>query len=180
MRLKDIQSGSGAVVEVFIDSNIFTYHLSGHSVFGEACRNFLKKVERGDYESYVNEVVLSEVSLNFIKSELFRLRGIKPQRVVREIKREPSRLLGLVNFDAVTKLFENLRVEVLPVGFKCEELARFIRDYSLLPNDALHLATMKKYGIRNIATNDSDFEKGGDKSLETMIKLSLNAFSVLT
>jgi len=99
--------------------------------------------------------------LNFIKSELFRLRGIKPQRVVREIKREPSRLLGLVNFDAVTKLFDNLRVEVLPVGFKCEELARFIRDYSLLPNDAIHLATMKKYGIRNIATNDSDFERVG-------------------
>ena len=48
--------------------------------------NFLKQVERGEYESYVNDIVLSEVLLNFVKSELFRLRGIKPHRVVQEIK----------------------------------------------------------------------------------------------
>jgi predicted nucleic acid-binding protein len=83
MKLKDIQKGS----KVFIDTNIITYHLSGHSVFGEESRNFLKGVERGEYESYANDVVLSEVLLNFIKSDLFRLRGIKPHRVVREINR---------------------------------------------------------------------------------------------
>jgi predicted DNA-binding antitoxin AbrB/MazE fold protein len=46
MRLTTIQSGS----KVFIDSNIFTYHFSGHSVFGETCREFLKTVGRGEYE----------------------------------------------------------------------------------------------------------------------------------
>ena len=156
MKLKGIQRSS----KVFIDSNIITYHLSGHNIFGGASRNFLKDVERGEYESYVNDVVLSEVLLNFIKSELFRLRGIKPHRVVREIKRDPS-LIGLVNFDAVTKLFENLRVEILPVEYKCKELVEFISGYFLLPNDALHVATMKRYGITNIATNDPDFERVG-------------------
>ena len=156
MKLKGMQRSS----KVFIDSNIITYHLSGHNIFGGASRNFLKDVERGEYESYVNDVVLSEVLLNFIKSELFRLRGIKPHRVVREIKRDPS-LIGLVNFDAVTKLFENLRVEILPVEYKCKELVEFISGYFLLPNDALHVATMKRYGITNIATNDPDFERVG-------------------
>jgi predicted nucleic acid-binding protein len=154
MKLKGMQRSS----KVFIDSNIITYHLSGHNLFGGACRNFLKDVERGEYESSVNDVVLSEVLLNFIKSELFRLRGIKPHRVVREIKRDPT-LIGLVNFDAVTKLFENLRVEILPVEYKCKELVEFISGYFLLPNDALHVATMKRYGITNIATNDPDFER---------------------
>ena len=156
MKLKGMQRSS----KVFIDSNIITYHLSGHNIFGGASRNFLKDVERGEYESYVNDVVLSEVLLNFIKSELFRLRGIKPHRAVREIKRDPS-LIGLVNFDAVTKLFENLRVEILPVEYKCKELVEFISGYFLLPNDALHVATMKRYGITNIATNDPDFERVG-------------------
>jgi len=156
MKLKGIQRSS----KVFIDSNIITYHLSGHNIFGGASRNFLKDVERGEYESYINDVALSEVLLNFIKSELFRLRGIKPHRVVREIKRDPS-LIGLVNFDAVTKLFENLRVEILPVEYKCKELVEFISGYFLLPNDALHVATMKRYGITNIATNDPDFERVG-------------------
>ena len=154
MKLKDLHTGS----EVFIDSNIITYHLSGHSIFGGACRNFLKGVERGEYESYVNDVVLSEVLLNFIKSELFRLKGIKPHRVIREIKREPH-LIELLNFDAVTKLFESLRVEISPVEYNCKELVEFISRYFLLPNDALHVATLKRYGITNIATNDPDFER---------------------
>ena len=117
-----------------------------------------KGVERGEYESYVNDVVLSEVLLNFIKSELFRLRGIKPHKVVREIKRDHN-LIRLVNFDAVTKLFENLRVEILPIEYKCKELVEHISGYFLLSNDALHVATMKRYGIINIATNDPDFER---------------------
>ncbi len=154
MKLEDMHRGS----KVFIDSNIFTYHLSGHSIFGKSCRKFLKGVERGEYESYVNDVELSEVLLNFIKSELFRRRGIKPQRMVREIKREPS-LIGLVNFDPITTLFENLRTETLLVEYKCKEIEEFISGYFLLPNDAIHVATMKRYRITNIATNDPDFER---------------------
>lgn len=68
MRFMTLQSGT----KVFLDSNIFTYHLSGHSVFGEPCRELVKNIERGVYEGYVNDVVLSEVILNYIKSELFR------------------------------------------------------------------------------------------------------------
>lgn len=67
MRLTNMQRGS----KVFIDSNIFIYYFSGHSMFGETCHEFLKNVERGYYESYVNDVVLSEVLLNFKKSEKF-------------------------------------------------------------------------------------------------------------
>ena len=107
----------------------------------------------------MRELKLEDI-LNYVKSELFRLRGIKPHRVVQEIKREPS-LIRLVNFDAVTKLFGNLRVEVLPVEYKCKELVEVISGYFLLPNDAIHVATMKRYGITNIATNDPDFERVG-------------------
>ncbi|VVB94464.1 tRNA(fMet)-specific endonuclease VapC [uncultured archaeon] len=31
--------------------------------------------------------------------------------------------------------------------------------YGLLTTDAIHLSTMKQYGIINVATNDSDFER---------------------
>jgi predicted nucleic acid-binding protein len=154
MRLTTLQSGT----KVFLDSNIFTYHLSGHSVFGEPCREFLKNIERGVYEGYVNDVVLSEVILNYIKSELFRQRGIKPRKVVQEIKRKPS-LIGLVNFDFVTNLLEHLRVETLSISCNGNELVEIIREYLLLPHDALHVVTMHRYGIANIATNDPDFER---------------------
>jgi predicted nucleic acid-binding protein len=154
MKLADINKDS----KVFIDTNIFTYHLSGHSVFGRACRDFLEKIEKGDYQGYVNDIVLSEVQLNFIKSEFFKLKGIEPQRVVREIKRKPN-LLEFVNFNEITELFESLRIEILPIEYKCEEITKFMKRYHFLPNDAIHIATMKRYGMTHIATNDSDFER---------------------
>ncbi|MCK4734821.1 MAG: PIN domain-containing protein [Methanophagales archaeon] len=40
-----------------------------------------------------------------------------------------------------------------------EECYKAIKDYALLTNDAFHVATMKRYGITNIATNDPDFER---------------------
>ncbi len=33
------------------------------------------------------------------------------------------------------------------------------KKYGLLSNDAVHLATVKRHGITNIATNDRDFER---------------------
>ena len=34
-----------------------------------------------------------------------------------------------------------------------ETLFNFIKDYALLTNDAFHVATMKRYGMTNIARN---------------------------
>jgi predicted nucleic acid-binding protein len=78
--------------------------------------------------------------------------------VVQEIKRDPS-LIGLVDFDVVTNLLEHLRVETLPISCDCNELVKIIREHLLLPHDALHVVTMHRYGIANIATNDPDFER---------------------
>lgn len=65
----------------------------------------------------------------------------------------------LVDFDAVTMLFDGLDLNTSFVGFGCVEVTMLMEKYNLLPNDALHLATMKRYGITNIATNDGDFER---------------------
>lgn len=35
----------------------------------------------------------------------------------------------------------------------------FVREYKLLPRDALHAASCKAYGIKKIATNDGDFRR---------------------
>lgn len=145
-------------LEVFIDSNIFTYHLSGHKIFGEPCRDFLRRVERKEYDGYVNNIVISEVLMNFLKSELLISKGIAPHKVARKIKRDPS-LIELVDFDVVTMLFDGLDLNTSFIGFGCVEVTMLMEKCNLLPNDALHLATMKRYGITNIATNDGDFER---------------------
>ncbi|MFQ6120070.1 MAG: PIN domain-containing protein [Methanosarcinales archaeon] len=154
MRLSALPIGS----EIFIDSNIFTYHLSGHEIYGEVCRNFLRRVERKEYIGYINDIVISEVMLNFLKSELFRLRRIEPSKVVREIRRDHN-LIELVNFKVVVRLFEALDLEVISSNFGSRKIASIMKRYKLLPNDSINIATMRKYDIHNIATNDADFER---------------------
>ncbi|RLG23263.1 hypothetical protein DRN76_05630 [Methanosarcinales archaeon] len=40
-----------------------------------------------------------------------------------------------------------------------EKALRFMKQHRLMSNDAVHLATMKRYRVTNIATNDRDFEQ---------------------
>ncbi|RLI84431.1 MAG: hypothetical protein DRO98_08560 [Archaeoglobales archaeon] len=54
------------------------------------------------------------------------------------------------------KLFGELSLNVLQLSSDVEVLT-IAKRYNPLPNDAIHVATMKKHGILNIATNDSDF-----------------------
>ena len=43
-----------------------------------------------------------------------------------------------------------------------------ILTYGLLPNDTLHMLTCYSYGIENIATNDSDFERVDLEDVEAL------------
>ena len=63
---------------IFIDSNIFTYHLLGHKRYRDSVRDFLIKIESGIYTGYINDVVVSEVYHNFIRVKICDKYNIKP------------------------------------------------------------------------------------------------------
>ena len=58
------------------------------------------------------------------------------------------------------KRVENLRIVEMD-GEVFDTALDYSKEYCLLSNDAIHVATMKRYGITNIATNDPDFERVG-------------------
>jgi predicted nucleic acid-binding protein len=136
---------------------LFTYHFAGHTKFSPSCSWFLENIERGNYKAFVNDLVFSEVLLNFIKSELFRKKKIHPKEAVKEIKKDFRLLRGLRLAD-VSELFNGLNLRVISSDFNILELAEGV-EKGLLPNDALHLLATRKAGIENIATNDKDFER---------------------
>ncbi|MCC7572371.1 MAG: PIN domain-containing protein [Candidatus Methanofastidiosum sp.] len=50
-------------------------------------------------------------------------------------------------------------IKILQLGEEISKLSFDLsKEYGLLPNDAIHAASCKYYDIKNIATNDSDFE----------------------
>ena len=128
---------------VFIDSSVFLDFLEGK----EKAKTLLE--EYSGLEGCINDIVFSEVLFVYIKAET----GKKSY----ELKKQPE-LVKSIELNDIVELLGRYRA--LDVGEAVKSGAEgLIKKYGLLPNDALIAATCKHYGIRKIATFDSDFDR---------------------
>ena len=142
---------------IFIDSNILTYHLLHDPLYGTSCKEFIKKVENGEFEGIISPLVVSETLYNLIKATILKAYHLKPKELVHFIKTNPQAVSN-VDLEPAMELF-NL-FSLAPISeFEVRACYRAIKDYSLLTNDAFHVATMKQRELKHIATNDPDFER---------------------
>ncbi len=147
---------------VFIDANIFIFHVLSDSEYGEASTQLLERVERGEINAVTNVLVLNEVAFKILMAELsnysekFNIwvarKLLKSKEVAekayRPVKKYITYLKGLEKLEVVG---------IAPrIAFSSVELGE---RYGLLPTDSFHLATMKELGIKFIATDDSDFKR---------------------
>ncbi len=143
---------------VFIDSNIFTYFLLRDADFFEKCSRFLKNIESGYFIGFINNIVISETLFNFVKAEVCKNNGLKPNEFIRYVKENPESI-GEVDISDVTDAFTMANLNLVNVPPKLIPILKDAHRKSLLSNDAFHLLTMDYLNIKYIITNDSDFEK---------------------
>ncbi len=133
----------------FIDTNVIIKYFAGF----EEARKLLNPVLRGDLEGYINVIVYSEVVFILLRlltgKNAYRLR--EDPSLVSRVARE--KLTDYIEF--LESYFHELEVtnEVKRIAFEV------MRDYGLLPNDALIAATCRYYGIKTVITFDEDFER---------------------
>ena len=155
--LDEIDTGT----TIFIDANIFLYEILDHWKYAESCNSFLEHVNMGKYHAVMSVLVCNEVFHRVMIAEVVERYEIEPKSAVNYLKKnwEVVRELNkaydaMLNIDAI----ENL--EIVEIDREVYDIAlEYSKKYGLLSNDAVHLATMKKHGITNIATNDRDFER---------------------
>jgi predicted nucleic acid-binding protein len=128
---------------IFVDSNILTYHLLNDPLYGSSCKGFLQRMENGEFEGVISPIVVSETLFNLIKALVLKA---NPQAV------------SNVDLEVAIELFSLFSLAPISES-EVKACYRTIKDYSLLTNDAFHVATMKQRGLKNIATNDPDFER---------------------
>lgn len=143
--------------KVFVDSNIFTYFLLKREEYYNSTKNFLKRIDEREIIGLINPVVISETYFNYIRIKISEKYRINLKDVVKMIKEDPQ-ILCEISIDVVDDTFRLDNLNILEYNSEIS-IKDFIADYLFLPNDAIHAATCKYYGIKNIATNDSDFER---------------------
>lgn len=141
---------------IFVDSNIIAYFLLKHPEYYVACKNFLKRVEDREITAFIDNIVASEVYFIYIRARLSEKLSIPASKVIKELKHNPN-LLEKVDLHPVNLIFQTLSLSIL--NSDATNLGSLISSHHLLPNDALHLAAMQANKIRDMATNDQDFER---------------------
>jgi len=144
---------------VFIDSNIFLYVTLAHPKYRYSCKRFLERVDEGDLHGLTSVLVCNEVFHRLMIAEITKRLGITAKQAVKLIKERPETIEKLEIVWVEMKLIENSNVRILSADTLFPSFVEISRKYNLLATDAIHVATMKKHGVKNIATNDRDFER---------------------
>lgn len=153
--LIDIESRSST----FVDSNIFTYFLMEDKRYFNKVKAFFERINTGQTFGFANNIVFTETLFNFVKAEVIHNENIKVKDFIKIAKLHPD-IIASVDIAPVLELFNlpNLYMLDLPSG-TISDIKEIHAMYGLLSNDAYHLLTMKYFGITDIITNDSDFER---------------------
>ncbi len=155
-KLKDLVEES----RVFIDSNIFTYDLVKNPSYFFPCKDFFERIENGEIHGAFNSIVFSETTFNFIKSFVAQKHKIKKVKKILPFILNNIEILKDIELTPVVELFSLHNLEFLQIPkedlFKSKN---YIKQNQLLTNDSIILSTMKAHDIKDIATNDSDFER---------------------
>ncbi|MEM3011399.1 MAG: type II toxin-antitoxin system VapC family toxin [Candidatus Bathyarchaeia archaeon] len=123
----------------FVDSNVFVYHLAADPVYGQKAKNIIEKIEAGE-ESATSTLAIAQVC-SYLKWK--RNENITPIFL--------SLLKGLTSLQ---------KIETTMLDF---EEARSLQLQFNLPwlmwDDLVIAAQMKRLDIKEIYSNDKDFEK---------------------
>ncbi|MBO3841445.1 MAG: type II toxin-antitoxin system VapC family toxin [Candidatus Brockarchaeota archaeon] len=123
----------------FVDSNIFVYHLTADPLYGKTARKIIERIENGE-ESYTSTLVIAQVC-GYLKWK--KKHDVIPLFL--------SFLKGLTSLQ---------KIETSILDF---EEARNLQKQQNLPwtiwDDIVVSAQMKRINIKEIYSNDKDFDK---------------------
>jgi len=86
--------------------------------------------------------------------------GHSKYALIRLVKEDPSLLDTLDIPFIVAENIMDMNMEIVSFSdLIFTDALKFMKQHHLMSNDAVHLATMKKHRVTDIATNDSDFER---------------------
>lgn len=136
-------------MKVFLDASLLIY------------LNTMEKEEEGNVASSRDRELLEKFYLELLKEDLYTNTLILDETLYLSMSkyRVPYSLTFEFIKTNVLPFSTIIPVEELDVGLMEKYLGKYKK---LKPSDAIHLSTMEKVGVRNIASEDSDFDLVGE------------------
>ncbi len=154
MELERLVKGS-----VFVDTSILIYAFT-NTHYTKTCEDFLGRVKYGEVEGYINSIVLDEFFHKLVIFEVYSKKKLTSQKAVKFLKSNPAFIKSLNRpFKASEEVLKDYGLKILDTSDILEKALDISRKYGLLFSDALHSACCKVNDIKDIATNDRDFER---------------------
>jgi predicted nucleic acid-binding protein len=154
----------GGDERIFIDANIFIYNALDDPIYADSSSDFLRKVETNKIKAVITPHLLDEVLFKILVAEAsqhlekFTLPNLKKEMKKSSFSSMVYKPVREYNNYLTELTYSGLKILIVDAGVieKSIDLGSL---YGLLTTDAIHLSTIMQYGINNIASNDSDFER---------------------
>jgi len=101
---------------------------------------------------------LNEVFHKLMIAEVVKKFGIAAKQVVRFVNKKPEAIAELETVWIEMEILKGFNISILNSSL-FPDFIEISKKYWLMATDAFHVATMKRQGITNIATNDPDFRR---------------------
>lgn len=145
--------------DCFIDANIVYYHFVETPVLSEASSDFLERVALGDLRGYTSTHAIAEAIHKVMIAEAALRFNLNRQGLVNWLQRHPRKIEELVDFRLAAKEIALMSLSILPADVSLfSDAAGISQSMHLLTNDALIVAAMRQHQLKNLVTNDDDFD----------------------
>ncbi|MCZ7361915.1 MAG: PIN domain-containing protein [Candidatus Methanoperedens sp.] len=148
----------GAVVG--LDANLFLYVATKNKKYSDSCTNLFGRIRDEELIGVTSVIILDEVVYKIMLFEVMEKYGVGLKEASPMLKNKPEIIKNLEKPKRILQDIIAMGVEIKPLDVNMMIYAEEIsRKYLLKPHDAILVATLKKFGVNNIVTNDLDFER---------------------
>jgi len=155
MKLDEFIAGS-----IYIDPNVLYMYLRADLAYLPVIKSFLDRIVRGEIKAFISIPVLDELYYRLLLALIKDATDRNPIDILRENQKNAIDEHNLSIEKAVRRLvaLPHITLTGVEVG-DLDNMLLNIREFSLLPRDALHLAIIHRLGINTVASDDTDFDR---------------------
>src|SRR5882724_11070184 len=153
MSLADLRDGD----RVFIDANIFIYHLGGRSLEWKV---LLERCARRALLGYTSTPVLAEVLHRRMVAEAITTGLVTARTAVRKLRETPEMVKQLTQYKHDVSKIHHMHLTILPLTHDIVQAnAEFRKREGLLANDCFVVGCRREQGRTQLVTANGDFDR---------------------